>query len=1094
MKKIIWIAMVLVAFFSSNPLSRASDTDLFTTQAPPNILLILDNSNSMDEDFWGNGVGSFASSSKTVVGKKALRTIIDTYAGKMKFGLMTYQINSVSARHIHNSPVFVSYEPKSYCPNPPPECVTYAQTGNAGARSTCATQCQADNPSFDPDYLNQVITGYAIGSPIRNRYASLVYPKTQRMPNPTDAGKYIYYKHAYPFYSDSDQGTSFGYSNGYNYADGTIGNVFSFDYYDFYRNKTGTSDGLSVYSNYFFSSYIIPTDSDYAQGYLDFGRRIMWYHTGPTWFADGSSGKGYLHVKIGDLLNTVGNPTTTYTNLKDKLDPKENNSAGYMSCGNADKNTCAYVLNAGLTPTEGTLLEATNYFSGNGSYTTPIEYQCQKNFIIYVTDGLPSVDKNGTIGNADALMPGVLNQIALLRNTPAKIGSTTYNFDIQTYVLGVGLSDEAKPKLNSMAVQAGTDVDGFAYYADKPDQLIAALNTIFLNIVEKAYSFTSPSVPAVRMVDKDLLYISSFTPSDDPFWPGSMKAFQLETDGTLKVNINGEPLNAPLWTSSIPTTRTIKTYVGGALKDFTAANVTKTDLAVSNDAKRDDLVAYVRGLGLGDIFHSNAVIVGAPSSFYYDAGFSGAGEFYETKKNRTKVVIAGANDGMLHAFHADTGVEQWAFIPNEVLTTLQSMKNTHTYYVDSTPKVADVWFYSAADDTTKDKTEWHTVLICGLRKGGKTYFALDITDTLNPTYLWQFPKSTDATTLDKVGQSWSEPAIGKVKIEEGGELVERWVAFIGGGMDTSENKSADANTGRSLFVIDIKTGDILWEFSYDAADSLKKKMDHSMAAPPTAVDTNFDGFVDRVYVGDLGGQMWSFDFSFNEATKKSNSLWAGKAKLLFTAPGTNPEKHMIYYPPAVAFDQYRIPWVYFGTGNREDPRDWNAPEERFYAVRDDGNGNYPRTEGDLKDVTGLNTFTQDTTKRGWYIKLEKGTKSLEKVLAKPAVFNRLLYFTTFLNVDSADLCEVSGVSRNYVVEYHSGGGALLVDDMTDLSGTPGARFKEVGSGAPSAPVMSVNLKGKASTIIGTTKGQIYSQTSFSPSTNKEPIYWREVIP
>jgi type IV pilus assembly protein PilY1 len=276
-------------------------------------------------------------------------------------------------------------------------------------------------------------------------------------------------------------------------------------------------------------------------------------------------------------------------------------------------------------------------------------------------------------------------------------------------------------------------------------------------------------------------------------------------------------------------------------------------------------------------------------------------------------------------------------------------------------------------------------------------------------------------------------------------------------------------------------------------------MSHALPAPPTAVDTNLDGYVDKVYVGDLGGQMWVFDVSFNKSTKKSDSLWAGKT--LFNAPGSKTEKHNIYYQPAVAFDKNGIPWVYFGTGDRENPKDYKNEQERFYAVKDDGSGNYPRQEDpDLVDLIGLgiNTFNQDLTKKGWYIKLEKAGKQLEKVLAKHAVFNRLLYFTTYTYTETADLCAVAGVSKDYIVEYLSGGGALSVDDMSDILNPPSdfvyKRSQEIGSGAPSAPVITVDMKGKASVIIETTSGQIFSQGAFSLTTSREVLYWREVVP
>jgi type IV pilus assembly protein PilY1 len=375
-----------------------------------------------------------------------------------------------------------------------------------------------------------------------------------------------------------------------------------------------------------------------------------------------------------------------------------------------------------------------------------------------------------------------------------------------------------------------------------------------------------------------------------------------------------------------------------------------------------------------------------------------------------------------------------------------------------------------------------------LRKGGKIYFALNITDTLNPQYLWEFPRSTDATTLAKVGQSWSEPAIGRVKVEVEGDLYERWVAFIGGGFDYTNN------TGKAFFVVDIKSGDTIKEFSGIEG------MNYSFAAPPTAVDTNSDGYIDKVFIGDLGGQMWVFDVSFDGVNKKSNSQWSGKR--LFTAPSSDTEKHRIYYQPAVAFDLYGSPWIYFGTGDREHPNDLSNPAERFYAVKDNGEGNYPRVEDThLLDVTSLalEKFSlagfDSTASFGWYVKLAKDGQKSEKVLAKPVVFNRLVYFSTYTYSVPTDPCTVAGEAKLYIAEYLSGGGALNVDDLVDLQGTPSEqRSKLIGSGAPSAPVITVDVKGQASVTVGTTSSQVLSTPIFSPSRSKEVLYWREVIP
>ena len=127
------------------------------------------------------------------------------------------------------------------------------------------------------------------------------------------------------------------------------------------------------------------------------------------------------------------------------------------------------------------------------------------------------------------------------------------------------------------------------------------------------------------------------------------------------------------------------------------------------------------------------------------------------------------------------------------------------------------------------------------------------------------------------------------------------------------------------------------------------------------------------------------------------------------------------------------------------------------------------------------------------MKLEKTGKRLEKVYGKPTVFNKLLYFTTYLYDERSDPCSVGGDAKLYVVEYVSAGGAFVLEDY--LQGIrPEQRSGVIGSGVASSPVITVNMKGKDSVIVGTTSGQVYSTKAHSPSTIKETLYWREIIP
>jgi len=172
----------------------ADDQDLFTqgSSYAPNIMIILDNSQSMDEDFSGNVVGPWATKSRLLEAKRAIQAIVDKYKSTMRIGLMTYKLADVTNYAIHNNTYFTSYDPKSYCPNPTAECADYCVTGDNTKRDTCQTNCRIDNASFDATYLDEIITYYGVNTEQRKRYCNLVYPKRQRFLNPTDTSNYVY--------------------------------------------------------------------------------------------------------------------------------------------------------------------------------------------------------------------------------------------------------------------------------------------------------------------------------------------------------------------------------------------------------------------------------------------------------------------------------------------------------------------------------------------------------------------------------------------------------------------------------------------------------------------------------------------------------------------------------------------------------------------------------------------------------------------------------------------------------------------------------------------------------------------------------------
>ena len=143
------------------------------------------------------------------------------------------------------------------------------------------------------------------------------------------------------------------------------------------------------------------------------------------------------------------------------------------------------------------------------------------------------------------------------------------------------------------------------------------------------------------------------------------------------------------------------------------------------------------------------------------------------------MVYVGANDGMLHAFNASTGVEEarlrsWRRVPQPARARQAELQ--HQYYVDGSPTMGDAFYGSA----------WHTVLVGGLNKGGQGIYALDITDPANFTegnaasiYRWEFTDTNDAD----LGYTFSRPAI--VKMHNG-----KWAAMFGNGYNNTFDDTA----------------------------------------------------------------------------------------------------------------------------------------------------------------------------------------------------------------------------------------------------------------------------------------------------------------
>ncbi|MEW6720814.1 MAG: PilC/PilY family type IV pilus protein [Thermodesulfobacteriota bacterium] len=1102
-----WLALLLCCLVALPPSAPADDTELFTTAANPNVLLMLDTTGSMDTSAdlsVGDLDGDSPSGSRMDILWKVIYTLLNA---------------------------------------------------------------DLSTPTYD-----NTATGTARGE--------LQYAKrTDRTTLSTSISDNRYYEYIIVYHISASDWALFpgGPSSG-----GTvrIGSWSTNENVTYTRRSSG-----SPYTLYFDNPPFDPGkrfNHDYNQGarisytYTIAGGEVPYPENFPTnnTEAESTDFRNNLTTEDENILKArLGLMTfTTYfgevrTLIRDQIYPSDNNVPPFnTSYRDIWDSTTNYAHASGGTPTAQALNAAKNFFnvatSGN---TVDI---CRQNFAVLVTDGEDTIGgldgSSGTGAGPDYYDDGVFNADGWSGNTGQVARNNSviqraydlknYSPPVNVFTVGVGISDNTKDKavLREVLRRAGEQENvqatvaqynsigasgdntaraaNKAFFATDASQLSVALRNIFQQITAGMYSFTAPTVASVRMTDRNYLYKASFTPSPPPatFWQGHLQALTINSDNTI---------SSPLWDASDVLDNTAagsrRIYTAGydntnwSRVEFTTGSVTPAMLAVDNTAARDTVVNYVRGVDradrLGDIFHSKPVVVGPPSQFYFDTGYSSAAvvggtlqeSFTKSKAKRKRVIFVGTNDGMLHGFlggeydanrtptpgyDTGTGEEVFAYVPRMLLEKLEEFvpaeTTRHGYYVDSSPRVADVWI-DANSDGIKVPSEWRTVLISGLRKGGNGYFALDVTDPGNgkdstdftnyPKVLWEYQ---GGSTL---GQSWSEPFIGKVKVKATSASAEtdRWVAVFGGGQADS------TSTGQTLTVLDISTGTALKIFSTG--------IDNAIVASPTAVlDPN--GYIRFVYVSDLDGSLYKFRFTTPGVSSDLYSQW--DMKKIFQAPaGSQPVYHRVEYSASTESTRR----LFFGTGDQEFPVS-NLGTGKFYSV-DDSDGFWPDsplTEANLSDlslsITNPAGGTIASGRVGWYVNfasvpstsVDNNTHTGEKVLSDPVVFFNAVYFTTF-TPDVGQACGGGGIARVYGLNILNAGAALGGIASLGETETKVPYHVYTGSGEgtaggiPSSPSLSVYPSGQSSIFVGFSTGAVEEIKVESPPQMKNIKAWKETF-
>lgn len=557
------------------------------------------------------------------------------------------------------------------------------------------------------------------------------------------------------------------------------------------------------------------------------------------------------------------------------------------------------------------------------------------------------------------------------------------------------------------------------------------------------------------------------------------------------------------------TTRTVYTEPdsGTTLLNLGVSNaaVLQTDLAAASTADAETLIRWIRGQDVNDedvdsnFSEARSWVMGPPLHsrplpLNYGARASGY-----TASNPDIRIFMGTDDGFMHSIRntsasaAESGAEDWAFMPRSVMSKMTTLMNNspaddHPYTVDGAPVAYIVDTdgdgtigkdgNGAADPSDK------AYVYFGLRRGGKAYYALDVSDPDSPSLLWTIENSGDFSEL---GMSFSNPRVGTVKYGASPTPV----IIFGGGYDANkDSSSSDDNEGNAIYIVNAETGALVWKVAYGGATGAQSSsvyhhngMLDSIPSDLAAVDTNSDGNIDRLYVGDTGGTVWRVDLPESTSDLRSTTWFASELAKLGRddiIPVTNSNDRRFFHRPDFvpskddigAFDGILI-----GSGNRADPRE-TATDNWFYLLKDRNivtgtvtASAYNHVDYDAAtNASGLGDIsytcisedacTADVS-NGWKLALEQPG---EKALAPALTTFGTVFFTTFLPEGNAaqagTVCAPSeGAGRLYAVKI-ADGAPVNNYDTTDGNGnspelTRTDRFSSLSSGGIPAGVVPI---------------------------------------
>lgn len=676
------------------------------------------------------------------------------------------------------------------------------------------------------------------------------------------------------------------------------------------------------------------------------------------------------------------------------------------------------------------------------------------------------LDKNQTlVGNAvpsavGGLLTGLSGGTGLLAGVNGLLGNL---FPIQ------------KQDVKNMAYWGVIGGGGWHYMANT-QSISNSIHNFSNNLVEsKEPNVGIYHIPADRLdpyLLENFTYEQGFEATNKQSWFGNLKKYNIDANGAISTPIWGNEKDTLFEggvIEKLPQIRNIyinrsydteeKGYQASEsnLQKFCNANIANNCIETNKvDIYRKDILAVLgykvqfNAQGTQElmppVFEKGAQRIGmpyhsTPLKITSSAIFSTVLEngIPRQKLQREDYLVFGSTQGLLHVIDANTGEEKMAFLPQEMLEnekqrralTGQNLADYGGQFTQMQYGIDGPWeaYTEYTTSTESNKRTISTVggkqwLYGGLRMGGTSYYALDLTNIDTPSIKFHINPAAaqENDPLSYMGQSWSKPTIARVNWQGSPRLV----MLVGGGYDvryesaTYSTGGTSVDKGAGIYMFDADNGELLWwggsQAENSSSSSQISEMRHSIVSRINALDRDSDGLADHLYFADLGGQVWRIDLNkamqlvdTTNASDITQNTFILNSHLLFKTA------HSQRFYEAPTFSVY-------GHGNKTKALLSIAASNRSLPISDPISGNIYNifdnevvkvnptssttlVESDLTPYENIQELSsvglsqtllqqqtyRDLTQKGWYVPLADS----KKVMGELSVVNKNLYASVY---------------------------------------------------------------------------------------------------